>query len=228
MLWYEKVKYWSYLILSKVKKIQIRSTSSSLSFATFCSFCFCSVVFKNSLFLLQGELHHRLGHVRLRQQRGVPLRQLPHTGSLGSEYHLVLKIPPGLLKPRPSRCKICTGIFLLSDCRMAKRAAGLVIYRRLGSAVEYLLMQTSYGEHHWTPPKGSSEIDKYRYICSRFCCIWYRLVRLIFGPDSDPVIWVWRVLGHIKAPTAEQKNQNTKIFAGGSGKVSRSCSEHSG
>jgi hypothetical protein len=31
----------------------------------------------------------------------------------------------------------------------------LVIYRELGSAVEYLLMQTSYGHHHWTPPKGS-------------------------------------------------------------------------
>ncbi|MCL4124728.1 UNVERIFIED_CONTAM: hypothetical protein GTU68_066372 [Idotea baltica] len=34
------------------------------------------------------------------------------------------------------------------------RAAGLVIFRRISSNVEYLLMQTSYGEHHWTPPKG--------------------------------------------------------------------------
>jgi len=42
---------------------------------------------------------------------------------------------------------------------MAKRAAGLVIYRRLGSAVEYLLMQTSYGHHHWTPPKGEAGLS---------------------------------------------------------------------
>jgi len=33
-------------------------------------------------------------------------------------------------------------------------AAGLIIYRRLAGAIEYLLLQTSYGDHHWTPPKG--------------------------------------------------------------------------
>ncbi|XP_013083426.2 bis(5'-nucleosyl)-tetraphosphatase [asymmetrical]-like [Biomphalaria glabrata] len=33
-------------------------------------------------------------------------------------------------------------------------AAGLLIYRRLHNKFEYLLLQTSYGEHHWTPPKG--------------------------------------------------------------------------
>ncbi|EDO31180.1 predicted protein [Nematostella vectensis] len=36
------------------------------------------------------------------------------------------------------------------------RATGLVIFRRLQrtSPPEYLLLQTSYGRHHWTPPKG--------------------------------------------------------------------------
>ncbi|KAM4879240.1 bis(5'-nucleosyl)-tetraphosphatase [asymmetrical] isoform 1-T1 [Sylvia borin] len=45
---------------------------------------------------------------------------------------------------------------------MAVRACGLIIYRRLKPApsskvtdsIEYLLLQTSYGTHHWTPPKG--------------------------------------------------------------------------
>ncbi|XP_076244462.1 purine phosphoribosyltransferase family protein Apf [Calliopsis andreniformis] len=37
---------------------------------------------------------------------------------------------------------------------MAKRACGFVIFRRIQGAIEYLLMQVSYGEHHWTPPKG--------------------------------------------------------------------------
>ena len=37
-----------------------------------------------------------------------------------------------------------------------RRAAGLVIFRRkdLSSQPEWLLLQTSYGAHHWTPPKG--------------------------------------------------------------------------
>ncbi|XP_001607019.1 bis(5'-nucleosyl)-tetraphosphatase [asymmetrical] [Nasonia vitripennis] len=35
-----------------------------------------------------------------------------------------------------------------------RRACGFVIFRRLRGNVEYLLMQTSYGKHHWTPPKG--------------------------------------------------------------------------
>lgn len=39
---------------------------------------------------------------------------------------------------------------------MGKRAAGFLIFRRLNSQVEYLLMKASYGSHHWTPPKGKS------------------------------------------------------------------------
>ena len=35
-----------------------------------------------------------------------------------------------------------------------KRAAGLIIFRRITNEIEFLLLQTSYGEHHWTPPKG--------------------------------------------------------------------------
>ena len=36
------------------------------------------------------------------------------------------------------------------------RAAGLIIFRRkcFTERSEYLLLQTSYGKHHWTPPKG--------------------------------------------------------------------------
>lgn len=33
-------------------------------------------------------------------------------------------------------------------------AAAFLIFRRLGAKIQYLLLQTSYGEHHWTPPKG--------------------------------------------------------------------------
>lgn len=41
---------------------------------------------------------------------------------------------------------------------MAVRAAGFVIFRR-NPDIEYLLMQTSYGKHHWTPPKGKHDYD---------------------------------------------------------------------
>lgn len=39
---------------------------------------------------------------------------------------------------------------------MALRACGFIIFRRVPpeSSIEFLLLQTSYGEHHWTPPKG--------------------------------------------------------------------------
>ncbi|XP_062984786.1 bis(5'-nucleosyl)-tetraphosphatase [asymmetrical] [Elgaria multicarinata webbii] len=46
---------------------------------------------------------------------------------------------------------------------MALRACGLIIFRKLreasptsalGNKIEYLLLQTSYETHHWTPPKG--------------------------------------------------------------------------
>ncbi|CAI9739087.1 bis5' [Octopus vulgaris] len=33
-------------------------------------------------------------------------------------------------------------------------AAGLIVYRRLHSQIEYLLLKHSYGRKHWTPPKG--------------------------------------------------------------------------
>ncbi|XP_072269634.1 bis(5'-nucleosyl)-tetraphosphatase [asymmetrical] [Pyxicephalus adspersus] len=39
---------------------------------------------------------------------------------------------------------------------MALRACGLIIFRRVppASDIEFLLLQTSYGIHHWTPPSG--------------------------------------------------------------------------
>ncbi|CAK9831222.1 Bis(5'-nucleosyl)-tetraphosphatase [asymmetrical] [Anthophora retusa] len=37
---------------------------------------------------------------------------------------------------------------------MTTRACGFVIFRRVQGIVEYLLMQASYGNHHWSPPKG--------------------------------------------------------------------------
>lgn len=37
---------------------------------------------------------------------------------------------------------------------MAKRAAGFLIFRRLRERIEYLMLQASYGQRHWSPPKG--------------------------------------------------------------------------
>jgi len=38
---------------------------------------------------------------------------------------------------------------------MSLRAAGLIIFRKASSeSAEYLLLQTSYGNNHWSPPKG--------------------------------------------------------------------------
>lgn len=39
---------------------------------------------------------------------------------------------------------------------MSRRvSAGFIVFRQLGrNPIEYLLLQTSNGEYHWTPPKG--------------------------------------------------------------------------
>uniref|UniRef100_C1BJS9 Bis(5'-nucleosyl)-tetraphosphatase [asymmetrical] n=1 Tax=Osmerus mordax TaxID=8014 RepID=C1BJS9_OSMMO len=43
---------------------------------------------------------------------------------------------------------------------MALRACGFIVFRRLAlrepppANIEFLLLQTPYGGHHWTPPKG--------------------------------------------------------------------------
>ena len=34
------------------------------------------------------------------------------------------------------------------------RAAGLLVYRLFNGEIQYLMLRTSYGERHWTPPKG--------------------------------------------------------------------------
>lgn len=35
-----------------------------------------------------------------------------------------------------------------------ERAVGFIIFRKISGSVQYLLLQTSYGRNHWTPPKG--------------------------------------------------------------------------
>lgn len=36
-----------------------------------------------------------------------------------------------------------------------KRAAGFLIFRVLeNNIIQYLLLKASYGDYHWTPPKG--------------------------------------------------------------------------
>lgn len=44
---------------------------------------------------------------------------------------------------------------------MVVRACGFIVFRLLANLVpqadniQFLLLQTSYGIHHWTPPKGA-------------------------------------------------------------------------
>lgn len=46
---------------------------------------------------------------------------------------------------------------------MVVRACGFIVFRLLANLVprpdniQFLLLQTSYGIHHWTPPKGASK-----------------------------------------------------------------------
>ncbi|KAI4493674.1 hypothetical protein M0804_001850 [Polistes exclamans] len=53
-------------------------------------------------------------------------------------------------------CHMYTYFIVYANINMSthKRACGFVIFRQVQGSIEYLLMQTSYGNHHWTPPKG--------------------------------------------------------------------------
>ena len=33
-------------------------------------------------------------------------------------------------------------------------AAGLIVFRRMSGNLEYLMLKASYGDYHWSPPKG--------------------------------------------------------------------------
>ncbi|KAJ8717388.1 hypothetical protein PYW08_005787 [Mythimna loreyi] len=39
----------------------------------------------------------------------------------------------------------------------AERSAGLVIFRNVNQAIQFLMLQSSCRGHHWTPPKGHVE-----------------------------------------------------------------------
>ena len=53
-----------------------------------------------------------------------------------------------------SRRQLLTSLPRCGSMGTSLVAAGLIVFRRLHNDLQYLLLQTSYGEHHWTPPKG--------------------------------------------------------------------------
>lgn len=57
----------------------------------------------------------------------------------------------------PYACCVITTHTLTSMAKVTEKlAAGFVIFRRAAAGNnEYLLLQTSYGKNHWTPPKGT-------------------------------------------------------------------------
>jgi len=54
--------------------------------------------------------------------------------------------------------------------KAVRKAAGFVVYRKnCDEIIEYLLMQASYENHHWTPPKGINSTTK----CDSSNCLKY-------------------------------------------------------
>lgn len=49
--------------------------------------------------------------------------------------------------------------------KVVRKAAGFVVYRKnCDELIEYLLMQASYANFHWTPPKGKEKKNIKKYI----------------------------------------------------------------
>lgn len=65
-----------------------------------------------------------------------------------------------------------------------KKAAGLVIFRKVTPAVvQYLLLQASYGDHHWTPPKGKPNPTFPKNFQN---CNWCQINRWLILGHMDP------------------------------------------
>jgi len=48
-------------------------------------------------------------------------------------------------------------LFIIKDrskVTMTTKAAGLVVFRTIDNAIQYLLLKASNGDFHWSPPKG--------------------------------------------------------------------------
>lgn len=103
-------------------------------------------------------------------------------GLLAGRTHLVCLSSVWLVVPAWSSVLFCSSL-CGSQRGMAVRACGLIIFRRLQSApsskvtdgIEYLLLQTSYGTHHWTPPKGD------------VCCD--NSLRVVVSGVSEITVW---------------------------------------
>lgn len=69
-------------------------------------------------------------------------------------------------KMMSSRNSIAVFLLLLSmfNNGMAKKTAGLVIFRRANAQIEYLMLKPTKDGKVWSPPKGLS-ITKFQHIC---------------------------------------------------------------
>ncbi|XP_025030112.1 bis(5'-nucleosyl)-tetraphosphatase [asymmetrical] isoform X2 [Python bivittatus] len=85
-------------------------------------------------------------------------KHLQNPRMLSNWHHCSAGATPLFMCVTPQRVRKRGGDFV-----MTLRACGLIIFRKMPKAsaaaaaegnIEYLLLQTSYGTHHWTPPKG--------------------------------------------------------------------------
>lgn len=102
------------------------------------------------------------------------------------------------------------------------RAAGFLIYRKLSQAIEYLLLQTSYGKNHWTPPKGHVDPGEDDFTTAKretqeeagfletdlniFKDISYELKYNVRGKPKVVVYWVAELVEPTKNPTLSDEH----------------------
>ncbi|XKL59405.1 hypothetical protein PGB90_000421 [Kerria lacca] len=103
---------------------------------------------------------------------------------------------------------------------MTERAAGYVIFRKIANSIEYLLLQASYPDFHWSPPKGHVELGE----CDDEAAI--REVEEESGfkkCDLNIIIGFQKILNYIAKGTpktvvyglAELKNPSQKVILSG-------------
>eukprot|EP00095_Tigriopus_kingsejongensis_P001970 maker-scaffold886_size84816-snap-gene-0.26 protein:Tk01970 transcript:maker-scaffold886_size84816-snap-gene-0.26-mRNA-1 annotation:"hypothetical protein HELRODRAFT_74437" len=103
------------------------------------------------LLTLAGTLYFSMG------MQNTVLTVVAATGQILALVWFLVSYIPGGQAGLNFFSKMCSSLCRSTAPSMAVpqvRAAGFVLYRLQGSTVEFLLLQTSYGQNHWTPPKG--------------------------------------------------------------------------
>lgn len=89
-----------------------------------------------------------------------PPKKTPETSSVTKPSTSTMQLPPPIVTEMGS-----------------VRGAGIVLYRLTANMhIEYLMLQTTFGKHHWMPPKGNESNNVLKNYLLQVTSTWVRAI----------------------------------------------------